>query len=108
MHWIEAWRRAHGVSRDALAARVRWLGGGCSAALIASLEEMEGCVTHPGIAARIAAVTGATAQQWDSIVPKCYRGQWMPGEAAARAAKTDGRSCDAFAGRGAADREIRR
>lgn len=63
--WIEERRRARGWSRTELARRAR-----CSPELVALLEEQGGAVTHPMIAARIAAALGASRAQMESIVPK--------------------------------------
>lgn len=75
VHWLKAWRREAGLSREALAARVRTKGYGaigCSERLIEILEDEKG-VTHPKIADRIAKVTDATLAQRNSIVAKKHR-----------------------------------
>lgn len=66
--WIEAKRRAKGWSRAELARRAR-----CSEALIELLEEQSGAVTHPRIAARIAAALRAAMRDLERIVPEQYR-----------------------------------
>lgn len=83
MHWLKEWRLNYvhkdgrkGMSRLELACKVRNHNTGCSETLIAILEG--GGITHPGIADRIAAVTGATQEQRDSIVHKRHRGKWAP------------------------------
>lgn len=84
MHWLKKYRMDHIMSRKQLAARIRTRGKpnrpetaiGCSETLIEILEG--GGITHPEIANRIAEVTGATAEQRDSIVHKMHRGTWQP------------------------------
>lgn len=57
----------------------------CSHALINIL--ICGGVTQPKIAARIAAFTGATPQQWDEIVHEKHRGKYRPPKKKARQEK---------------------
>lgn len=71
--WIEDWRLKNDISRERLGELAR-----CPTALIGILEDQSSAVTHPQIANRIAAVTGATEEQRDSIVPKKYRGELGP------------------------------
>lgn len=83
MHWIEKYRKEHGLSRDELAKKVRGCKidkrqVGCSERLIFFLEH--GGITHPNIAAKITKVCGGTAENWNSIVHEDYRGQWKPGQ----------------------------
>lgn len=74
MHWLERWRLEHLMSREDLASKIE----NCSETLLAILEEQHGGVTHPRIAARICDYTGATPKQWDSIVPRRFRGKYVP------------------------------
>lgn len=83
MHWIRQFRENYirkdggkGISRKELATMVRNHNTGCSEVLIAILEG--GGITHPGIAQRIAKVTGCTAEQYNGMVHKMHRGGWKP------------------------------
>lgn len=85
MHWIEEWRLAHDISQGKLAAMTN-----CSRLTIDRLENEEGYMTHHKIAAKIAEVTGATAEQYDSIVTEAHRGEYKPPAAVRR--KTRGQA----------------
>lgn len=83
MHWLTKWRREYvrkdgrkGIGRDELAKLVRNRDTGCSAVLIGIVEG--GGVTHPEIAKRIAKVTGATVEQYNSMVHKIHHGGYIP------------------------------
>lgn len=88
MHWLKKYRMDNRLSREQLAAKIRKparpnrpeTGIGCSAVLIEILEsgDPKRGITHPEIANRIAEVTGATAEQRDSIVHQKHRGTWTP------------------------------
>lgn len=75
MHWLEKWRLKHGVSRKQLAERC----GPVTEAVIARIEEGWGYgLTCEGMAKAICDCVGATAKQYDSIVPKRCRGAYTP------------------------------
>jgi hypothetical protein len=83
MHWLRKFREQYarkdggiGISKDELAAMVKNSDTGCSAVLIGIIEN--GGITHPGIARRIAKVTGATEKQFNSMVHKKYHGEYKP------------------------------
>ena len=94
MHWLKKYRMDNRLSREQLAAKIRKparpnkpeTGIGCSAVLIEILEsgDPKRGITHPEIANRIAEVTGATAEQRDSIVLEKHRGTWQPGKKSAK------------------------
>lgn len=84
-HWLKQFREGYrrkdggtGISRDEMAELVRDRDTGCSAVLIGILEN--GGITHPGIARRIAKVTRASAEQFNSMVHKKYHGEYSPGK----------------------------
>lgn len=72
MHWLKAWREAHGIEREDFARLVE-----VSEPLIAILENQNG-ITHPLIADAIADCTGATSAQRDSLVHKKHHGTYKP------------------------------
>lgn len=72
MHWLKAWREAHGIEREDFARLVE-----VSEPLIAILENQNG-ITHPLIADTIADCTGATSAQRDSLVHKKHHGTYKP------------------------------
>lgn len=75
MHWLEKWRNKYGMSREQLAAMCKPVTEG----VIIRIEEGWGYgVTHPDFAKLICDYVGATAKQWDSIVPRKYRGTYTP------------------------------
>lgn len=83
MHWLTKWRREYrhkdgrtGISKEELAKLVRNRDTGCSAVLIGIVEN--GGITHPEIARRIAKVTGATAEQYNSMVHEMHHGGYVP------------------------------
>ena len=83
MHWLTKWRREYrrkdgrtGISKEELAKMVRNRDTGCSAVLIGIVEN--GGITHPEIARRIAKVTGATTEQYNSMVHKMHHGGYVP------------------------------
>ena len=72
MHWLKAWREAHGIEREDFARLVE-----VSEPLIAILENQNG-ITHPLIADAIADYTRATPRQRDSLVHKKHHGTYVP------------------------------
>lgn len=71
--WIVKFRQKYELSQEQLGKMA-----GCSAELIDLLENMNGCITHPNIANRLADVCGATGKQRDRIVHKKHRGRYEP------------------------------
>lgn len=83
MHWLEKFRRkamnkdgGRGISREELASMVKLKYGKCSATLIGIVES--GGIIQVDIADQIAAITGATAKQRDSMVHESRRNGWTP------------------------------
>ena len=80
MHWLEKFRREYigpdgkkGISKNELAAMIKLKYGKCTATVIDNIEL--GCIVHPNIADAVARLTGATAQQYDSMVHPQHRGR---------------------------------
>ena len=79
MHWLKRFRREYrrkdgetGISRKELAKMVKLRFGKCSERLIEIIEDEKG-ITCPGIADAIAAATGCTLEQRNSIVHENHR-----------------------------------
>lgn len=90
MHWLEKFRSkfkrldgGRGISREELADMVKLKHGKCSAALIGIIES--GGITQVNIADQIAAATGASKAQRDSMVHESRRSGWMPQQPRRRA-----------------------
>lgn len=90
MHWLEKFRSkamnkdgGRGISREELAAMVKLKYGKCSATLIGIVES--GGIIQVDIADQIAAITGATAKQRDSMVHESRRSGWTPPQPKRRA-----------------------
>ena len=83
MHWLKKWRKQYvrkdgrkGIDKKEMAALVRNRDTGCSDVLIGIVEN--GGITHPEIARRIARITGATVEQYNSMVHKIHWGGYEP------------------------------
>lgn len=78
LHWIAQYRAKHGFTIKQLSnlysAKYKRL---VSRTLIDNVEN--GDRVHPFIAARLAELCGATAEQYDEIVYVKYQGTWKPG-----------------------------
>lgn len=81
--WIREWRARYGLTtQDMARCMTDVFGKHVSEVLIRCVEV--GDPIHPGIAARIALLTGGTAAQFDAITYETRRGTWRPDAAERR------------------------
>lgn len=75
--WIAKFRKKHGLTRLDMSNCMTDVFGIHTSELLIACAEM-GDRIHPGIAARIAYLVGAKAEQFDAITYKTRRGTWKP------------------------------